>query len=123
MPLYHIPGPVALQLDTQLRRALHRPTRPPRVASHAKAKPPLWDDPNLEGAEPKVRRAWQAFLALRGSENSVTAADLQRASGLGKVDFDAAMMMLEYLYRRVHLSYPVVRAEGDRGPLVVWTYR
>ena len=124
-PLYHLPGPIAFRADMELRRKLRRPPRPPRSGPGPKAPrrhaPPLWDDPNLEGAEPAVRRLWTAMLAQGLSKgNDVSLGALATASGLSSIMFEDALMQLELQYRRIHVlrsGHP----EGE-GPKVHYTY-
>ncbi|MCC7426460.1 MAG: hypothetical protein IT557_06125 [Alphaproteobacteria bacterium] len=67
---YHLAGPIAARIDAEARRALGRPQRRPHkpgpFTPPTSTLPPLWDDPNLEGASRNVRQLWEAFRGLSG---------------------------------------------------------
>lgn len=121
LPLYHLPGPIAVRADNELRRSLHRKPRPPlhsqpRPPSKPAHKPYLWDDPNLEGAEPIVRKLWAALRAKGlGVGQSLDESSLRSAAGLDEMSFDMALMELEMLYKRVHRFGSVAPSEAGGG--------
>jgi hypothetical protein len=98
LPIYHLPGPVAFKMDTQLRRELKRPPRKPRGGGKPGqpkvSKPPHWDDPNLESAEPHVRRR---EMAEKKPDRSVRVSDLRSQARMSQFDFDDGLMVLEYV--------------------------
>jgi len=122
---YHLAGPIAARIDAEARRALGRPQRRPHkpgpFTPPTSTLPPLWDDPNLEGASRSVRQLWEAFRGLSGGKGqAVTVEQLLPASKLPLREYEDAIMQLEYVYRRVHVTLELVEGGKQR---VVWTYK
>jgi hypothetical protein len=114
LPIWHIPGPVLNHLDASLRIKLRRP---PRAAAGSAAaapsgRPPLWDDPNLEGAVAGTRRLWLVIAEYQRRGAVIYEEAVQRDAGLNDGAFGAALQELEYLYRRISRSRRIAR-EGD----------
>lgn len=127
-PLYHMPGPVAVRLDAELRRVLRRGPRKPWPVRKAAGKPAgkgpaskplLWDDPDLEGADANTRDLWRAIDRFGGRGTRITLRELQAVLRMTNVAFYMALQELDVIYHRIDLE----RSPADGGTVIVNTYR